>query len=187
MWSLSGDMIPHCSSICLPRCPCLHHWEASPRPLVSSCRCLHHHAASLIHQAPSGKRHLWNIFWPAGDLDLWPTILTYECGLDILPLDLHTKNQVRIFVCSAVRVETYRHTDRQTDTQMMSKLVHPSLTRVVMILLTKTCISWISQLCPHRGSNPVPLACMATLHHASRPRSLRPGDLDLWPWPSNLT
>ena len=33
--------------------------------------------------------------------------LTYELDLDILPLDLHTKIQVRMFVRSAVRVVTH--------------------------------------------------------------------------------
>ncbi len=86
--------------------------------------------SSLIHQATSGQGHLWHIFWP-GDLDLWPTTLTFELDLDILPLDLHTKNEVCVFVRSALRVVT----DAQTDTQTMSKLLHPSLTRGVKISL----------------------------------------------------
>ena len=38
--------------------------------------------------------------------------LTYELDLDILPPDQHTKDQVCMFVRSAMRV----FTDRQTDT-----------------------------------------------------------------------
>ncbi len=37
--------------------------------------------------------------------------LTYKLDLDILPLDVHTKDQVCMFVRSAVRVFTDRHTD----------------------------------------------------------------------------
>ncbi len=52
-----------------------------------------------------------NVFWPC-DLDLWPMTLTYKLDLDILPLDLHAKFQVRMSVRLAVRVVT----DTQTDT-----------------------------------------------------------------------
>ncbi len=38
--------------------------------------------------------------------------LTFELDLDIRPLDLHAKIQVRMFVCSPVRA---RHTHRHTD------------------------------------------------------------------------
>ena len=38
--------------------------------------------------------------------------LTFELDLDILPVDLHAKIQVRMFVRSLVRA---RHTDRRTD------------------------------------------------------------------------
>ncbi len=38
--------------------------------------------------------------------------MAYDLDLDILPLDLHTKNQVRVSVRSAVRVVT--HTDTGT-------------------------------------------------------------------------
>ncbi len=47
--------------------------------------------------------------------------LTFELDLDILPHDLHTKNQVRMSVRSPVRVVT----DTQKDGQTMSKLLHP--------------------------------------------------------------
>ena len=66
------------------RCLCLPQWKASPRPLVSS----------LIHQAPSGKRHQWNIFWPC-ELDLWTwpryprSTRSGHCFTTLLPLD-HT-------------------------------------------------------------------------------------------------
>ena len=56
------------------------------------------------------------------DLDLWPMTLTYEVHLDILPLDLHAKIQVRTSVRSAVRVVT----DTQMDRHTMSKLLHPT-------------------------------------------------------------
>ncbi len=46
------------------------------------------------------------------DLELWPMTLTYKLDLDILPLDLHAKIQVRLSVRSAVRV---RRTDGHTD------------------------------------------------------------------------
>ena len=39
--------------VCLPHCPCLTHCEASPRSLPVS---------SSMHQAPSGRGHLRNIF-----------------------------------------------------------------------------------------------------------------------------
>ena len=55
-----------------------------------------------------------NIFWP-GDLDIWPMTLSFKLDLDILPLDLHTKNQVCMSFCSAVRVVTDGWTDRHTD------------------------------------------------------------------------
>ncbi len=54
--------------------------------------------------------------------------LTYKLDLDIIPLDLHTKDQVYMFVRSAVRV----FTDTYTHTQTMSKLLHPLLTRGVI-------------------------------------------------------
>ncbi len=41
--------------------------------------------------------------------------LTYGIDLDILPLDLHTKEQVCTFVCSAMRVFTDRQTHTHTD------------------------------------------------------------------------
>ncbi len=41
--------------------------------------------------------------------------LTFELDLDILPLDLHAKIQVRMSVCSTTRVVTHTQTDRQTD------------------------------------------------------------------------
>ncbi len=60
-------------------------------------------------------------------LTLWPWPLTYILDLNILPLDLHAKIQVRMSVCLAVRVVTDRqtHTHRQT----MSKLLHPTCHR----------------------------------------------------------
>ena len=61
-------------------------------------------------------RSQWNvpviIFWPR-DLDLWPMTLTYKLDLDNLPLDLHAKIQVCMYVCSVGRV---RWTDRHTHT-----------------------------------------------------------------------
>ncbi len=42
--------------------------------------------------------------------------LTFELDLDILPLDLHTKNQVCMSVRSTVRVVTHTHTARVTET-----------------------------------------------------------------------
>ncbi len=41
--------------------------------------------------------------------------LTFELDLDILPLDLHAKIQVRMSVCSTARVVTHTQTDRQKD------------------------------------------------------------------------
>ncbi len=41
--------------------------------------------------------------------------LSFKRDLDILPLDLHTKNQVCMSFCSAVRVVTDGRTDRHTD------------------------------------------------------------------------
>ena len=65
-------------------------------------------------------RSQWNvpvhIVWPRG-LDLWPMTLTYQIDLDILPLDLHAKIQVCMFVRSAVIArQTHTHTYRETDT-----------------------------------------------------------------------
>ena len=51
--------------------------------------------------------------------------LTFELDLDILPLDIHTKNHVRMSVRSALRVVTHTQTHRNTHTQTMSKLLHP--------------------------------------------------------------
>ncbi len=67
-----------------------------------------------------------NIFWPR-HLDLWPTTLTYERDLDILPLDLHAKIQVRMSVCSLRRAtQTHRQTHTHTHTHTISKLLHPT-------------------------------------------------------------
>ena len=51
---------------------------------------------------------------------------TYELDLDILPLDLHIKNQVCMFVRSAVRVVTDTH-------RRCQNYYTPSLTRGVMM------------------------------------------------------
>ncbi len=59
--------------------------------------------------------------------------LTSELELDILPLDLHAKFLVCMYVSSAVRVVTHI----QTHTQTMSKLLHPSLMRGVITLWKK--------------------------------------------------
>ena len=74
------------------------------------------HRSNKLHQAKDTSKAF---------LDL--VTLTFELDLDIRPLDLHTKNQVCMSVRSVVRVVT--HT--QTDTQTMSILLHPSLTRGV--------------------------------------------------------
>ena len=113
MWSLSGDVIPHCSrqlhlSSSLPVSPSLRSFKTTG--FFIACVFI---AGFFMQPHWSGKRHPWNIFWP-GDLDLWPMTLTYELDLDILPLDLHTKDQVWMFVRSTVRVFTDRQTDRQT-------------------------------------------------------------------------
>ena len=55
-------------------------------------------------------------FWPH-DLDLWPMTLTYELDLDILPLDLNAKIQVRMYVRSFTRVLTHGPTDTHTRCQ----------------------------------------------------------------------
>ncbi len=69
---------------------------------------------------------------------------TFKLDLHILPLDLHDENQVRLSVRSAMRVVT--HT--LTHTLTMSKLLHPSLTRGVIIAvhLTENIISGIINL-----------------------------------------
>ncbi len=59
-------------------------------------------------------------FW-SGDLDLWPMTLTSQLDLDILPLDLHAKIQVRMSVSSAVRAG-----QTNSPTRTMSKLLHPT-------------------------------------------------------------
>ena len=51
--------------------------------------------------------------------------LIYELDLDILPLDLHAKIQVCMFLRSSGIV---RRTHTQTDTHTMPKLLHPPLT-----------------------------------------------------------
>ncbi len=56
-------------------------------------------------------RSQWNL--PMNIFDLMTLTLTSELDLDILPLDLHAKIQVRMTVRSAVRV---RQTHRQTHT-----------------------------------------------------------------------
>ncbi len=66
--------------------------------IVSSSWCSH-----------SGQICPQSVFWP-GDLDLWPMTLTFKLDLDILSLDLHTKIQVRMSVCSARRAITHTHT-----------------------------------------------------------------------------
>ncbi len=58
--------------------------------------------------------------------------LTYELDLDIFSLDLHAKMQVHTLVRSAfIARRTHRHTDTQTDTQTMPKLLHPTRLRDV--------------------------------------------------------
>ncbi len=56
----------------------------------------------------------------------WPWPMTYELDLDILPPDLHAKNQVCMSVCLAVRAT-------QTHTHTMPKLLHPLLVQGVII------------------------------------------------------
>ena len=68
-----------------------------------------------------------DIFWPH-DLDLGPMTLTYELDLDILPLDLNAKIQVRMSVCSEVILRR-THTHTQTDSGDMS--------------LTRTCVPFV--------------------------------------------
>ncbi len=55
--------------------------------------------------------------------------LTYKLDLDILPLDLHAKNQDCLFVRLPARVVTDRQTHTQTHRQTMSKLLQPSRQR----------------------------------------------------------
>ncbi len=62
------------------------------------------------------------IFWPR-DFALWPMTLTYKLDLNIHPLDLFAKIQVRMSVHSDA--EMHRH----THTQMISKLLHPTCHR----------------------------------------------------------
>ena len=55
------------------------------------------------------------------DLGLDPMTLSYEVGLGILKMYLHTKNEVSRSRLSEVRARTGhtdRHTHRQTDTQI---------------------------------------------------------------------
>ncbi len=63
--------------------------------------------------------------------------LTFELDLDILPLDLHAEIQVGMSVRLAVREVTHTQTHTHTDRQTMSKLLHPLLTRGVMIGLRR--------------------------------------------------
>ncbi len=61
--------------------------------------------------------------------------LIHELDLDILPLDLHAKIQVSMFLRSSGIVRrTHTQTDRQTDTHTMPKLLHPPLTLGVITL-----------------------------------------------------
>ena len=46
--------------------------------------------------------------------------LTFELDLDILPLDLHAKIQVRMSVHSAVRVVTHRQDDVKTTVSQLN-------------------------------------------------------------------
>ena len=59
-----------------------------------------------------------NIFWNC-DLDIWPKTFTYGLALNILPLDIHAKIDVR------TSIQTHRHRHRHT----MSKLLHPTCQR----------------------------------------------------------
>ncbi len=94
--------------------------------------------------------NMYILFWP-GDLDLWPMTLTFELDLDIQPLDLHTKIQVRMFVRSPVRA---RHTHTHTETQIVPKLLHPSLTLGVIKILSLKCVP-----------SSVELTYLSTYHH----------------------
>ena len=76
-------------------------------------------------QSTAIEMYIKNDFWP-GDLDLWTMTLPNELDLDILPLDLPAKIQVCVSVRSHVRA-------RHTDGQIMSKLLHQSLTWGVII------------------------------------------------------
>ena len=77
--------------------------------------------------------------------------LTYELGLDILKVYLHTKNEVSRSRLSKVRArtgQTHRQTDRHTDWPTRPKVV-PSASRVVIICdrertrYEQICIGWL--------------------------------------------
>ncbi len=59
---------------------------------------------------------LCNEIW-CGDLDLWPTTLTYNPSLAKVKVNSHTKNQGHRSNGSAVRVLTHRQTDTHTHTE----------------------------------------------------------------------
>ncbi len=74
--------------------------------------------------------------------------LTFKLDLDIRPLDLHTEIQVCMSVRLAVRVVTDRQTHTHTDTQTMSKLLHP--TRHIRDVGCKNSSQLILSVIPHR-------------------------------------
>ncbi len=137
MWSLASLNSLEADFYFLPPCCikwCLSSW-------VSLCRAVR--ISSVLTAAPAifpiRMKTPKNVFWPS-DLDLWPLTLIFELDLDILPLDLHAKIQVRMSVRSARRVvtHTHTHTDRHTHRHTVPKLLHPSLTRGVM-----KCLAWL--------------------------------------------
>ncbi len=126
------------------------------------------HDASLpgpFHFVSVNGTSLWT-FWPS-DLDLWPMPLTYQLGLDILPIDRHAKIQVRTSVCLAGiarRTGGHTHTWRQNyytqhvrnvgcknirlrflrQTQMTGPLLLPVSSQVVSLQIVTACCVYLS-------------------------------------------
>ncbi len=96
-----------------------------------------------------------------GDLDLWPTTLTFELDLDIFGHEWHATIQVCIHFCLARIVRrTDGHTHRHTHRQTMPKLLHPPLTlgvmkcrRLLMVLLFDNSV--IEKSVKHWNTNPL--------------------------------
>ena len=117
-------------SVWLPLCPCLPHsvTEASSRLLLASSSLCSFYPSSSIRPKTPLMHFLTSWPWPLTcDLYLW-TWPKY-------PSTWPTHKKSSPYVCPFSHESGNTHTDRQTDTQTMSKLLHLSLTRGVKIVI----------------------------------------------------
>ncbi len=81
------------------------------------------------------RNSYWDIsfFWPGG-FDFWPMTFIYKLDLEILPLGLHVKIQVRMLVHLSERVRRKSEKDRHTDRRLHCPLMRHVMTRILYSL-----------------------------------------------------